>query len=90
MLVLAASLYPFYRVSVTVTPSLERKWRLQTRPKGDSWDIPIPFRIKEDDRAAGIAVFLHEYLWNKRIERAGVFTVESVEVNRIELSLIHI
>ncbi|MEM3957472.1 MAG: FtsX-like permease family protein [Thermoproteota archaeon] len=84
MLVLAASLYPFYRVSVTVTPSLERKWRLQTKPKGDSWDIPIPFRIKEDDRAAGMAVFLHEYLWNKRIERAGVFTVESVEVNKIE------
>ncbi|MEM2598490.1 MAG: FtsX-like permease family protein [Thermoproteota archaeon] len=84
VLVLAASLYPFYRVSVTVTPSLERKWRLQTKPKGDSWDIPIPFRIKEDDRAAGMAVFLHEYLWNKRIERAGVFTVESVEVNKIE------
>ncbi|MEM3424821.1 MAG: FtsX-like permease family protein [Thermoproteota archaeon] len=84
VLVLAASLYPFYKVSVTVTPSLERKWRLQTKPKGDSWDIPIPFRIKEDDRAAGMAVFLHEYLWNKRIERAGVFTVESVEVNKIE------
>ncbi|MEM3659192.1 MAG: FtsX-like permease family protein [Thermoproteota archaeon] len=84
VLVLAASLYPFYRVSVTVTPSLERKWRLQTKPKGDSWDIPIPFRIKEDDRAAGMAVFLHEYLWNKRIERAGVFAVESVEVNKIE------
>jgi len=84
ILVLAASLYPFYRISVTVTPSLERKWRLQTKPKGDSWDIPIPFRIKEDDRAAGMAVFLHEYLWNKRIERAGVFTVESVEVSKIE------
>ncbi len=84
VLVLAASLYPFYRVSVTVTPSLERKWRLQTKPKGDSWDIPIPFRIKEDDRAAGMAVFLHEYLWNKRIERAGVFTVESVDVDKIE------
>ncbi len=84
VLVLAASLYPFYRVSVTVTPSLERKWRLQTKPKGDSWDIPIPFRIKEDDRAAGMAVFLHEYLWNKRIERAGVFSIENVEVSKIE------
>ena len=83
-LVLAASLYPFYKVSVTVTPSLERKWRLQTKPKGDSWEIPIPFRIKEEDRAAGMAVFLQEYLWNKRIERAGVFTVESVDVNKIE------
>jgi hypothetical protein len=84
VLVLAASLYPFYKVSVTVTPSLERKWRLQTKPKGDSWEIPIPFRIKEEDRAAGMAVFLQEYLWNKRIERAGVFTVESVDVNKIE------
>lgn len=84
VMVLSASIYPFRKVSVTVTPSLERKWRLRTKPKGDSWGIPIPFRIKDAERAAGMAVFLQEYLWNKRIERAGTFTVESVEANKIE------
>jgi ABC-type antimicrobial peptide transport system permease subunit len=84
ILVLLASLYPFYKISAVVTPSLERKWRLPTKPKGDAWEIPIPFRVKDEEKAAGLAVFLREYLWNKRIERVGAFAVESVEVNKIE------
>lgn len=84
LIVLLASLYPMYKMSTIITPSLERKWRLPTKPKGDVWEIPIPFRVKDEEKAAGMAVFLHEYLWNKRIERAGVFTVENVETIRIE------
>jgi len=84
VMVLLASLYPLYRISILVTPSLERRWRLPTKPKGDLWDIPIPFRIKDDERAGGIAAFMREYLWNKRIERAGVFSVESVIASRTE------
>ncbi len=83
LMVLLASLYPLYRISILVTPSLERRWKLPTKPKGDLWDIPIPFRIKDDEKAAGIAAFMREYLWNKRIERAGVFSVESVDALRI-------
>ncbi len=82
VLVLVASLYPLYKISTLVTPSLERKWRIPTKPKGDEWDIPIPFRIKDDEKAGGIAVFVREYLWNNRIERTGVFTVETVDVSR--------
>jgi ABC-type antimicrobial peptide transport system permease subunit len=82
VLVLVASLYPLYKISTLVTPSLERKWRIPTKPKGDVWDIPIPFRIKDDEKAGGIAVFVREYLWNNRIERTGVFTVETVDVSR--------
>jgi len=82
VLVLVASLYPLYKISTLVTPSLERKWRIPTKPKGDEWDIPIPFRIKDDEKAGGIAVFVKEYLWNNRIERTGVFTVETVDVSR--------
>lgn len=84
LIVLLASLYPMYKMATIITPSLERKWRLPTKPKGDAWEIPIPFRVKDEEKAAGMAVFLHEYLWNKRIERAGGFTVEAVETNRIE------
>jgi len=81
-LVLVASLYPLYKISALVTPSLERKWRIPTKPQGDTWDIPIPFRIKDVEKAGGIAVFVREYLWNNRIERTGVFTVETVDVSR--------
>jgi len=81
-LVLIASLYPLYKISTLVTPSLERKWRIPTKPHGDEWDIPIPFRIKDDEKAGGIAVFVREYLWNNRIERTGVFTVETVDVSK--------
>jgi len=82
VLVLVASLYPLYRISTLVTPSLERRWRIPTKPKGDEWNIPIPFRIKDEEKAGGIAVFVREYLWNNRIERTGVFTVETVDISR--------
>jgi len=88
LLVLLASLYPMYRVALIVTPSLERRWRIESKPKGDIWDIPIPFRVKDERKAVGITVYLKEYLWNKRVERAGDFTVEDVSVKREDTSLV--
>ena len=88
VLVVLASVYPMYRVALIVTPSLERRWRIETKPKGDVWDIPIPFRVKDDEKAMGIAVFLREYLWNKRVERAGDFTVEEVSAIREEAAFV--
>jgi len=88
VLVLLASLYPMYKVALIVTPSLERRWRIETKPKGDLWEIPIPFRVKDDEKAMGIAAFLKEYLWNKRIERAENFTVEEVSAKRENSALV--
>lgn len=88
VLVLLASIYPMYRVALIVTPSLERRWRIETKPKGDVWDIPIPFRVKDEEKAMGIAVFLREYLWSKRIERAENFTVEEVSAKREDSALV--
>jgi len=87
VLVILASVYPMYRVALIVTPSLERRWRLETRPKGDVWEIPIPFRVKDEEKAMGIAAFLKEYLWNKRIERSEDFTVEDVSTSKQESTL---
>jgi hypothetical protein len=73
-MVLAASLYPFARVSKLVTPSLERRWRVPTKPRGDAWEIPLPFTFREEEMAAGLAAYLSEYLENRR-ERMGTFAV---------------
>lgn len=73
-MILAASLYPFAKVSRLVTPSLERKWRVPTKPRGDAWEIPLPFTFREEEMAAGLAAYLSEYLENKR-ERTGTFAV---------------
>jgi len=87
LMVLVASLYPLYKISILVTPSLERRWRIPTKPQADVWEIPIPFRIKDDEKAGGIAAFVREYLWNNRIERTGVFTVETVDTSRVESTM---
>jgi hypothetical protein len=73
-MVLAASLYPFARVSKLVTPSLERRWRVPTKPRGDVWEIPLPFTFREEEMAAGLVAYLSEYLENRR-ERMGTFAV---------------
>jgi len=84
LLVLVASIYPMYKVALLITPSLERRWRISTRPKGDEWEIPMPFRVKEEENLLGFIYFLREYLWNKRIERTGVFSVEDLSASKEE------
>ncbi|MGC9014593.1 MAG: M28 family peptidase [Thermoproteota archaeon] len=86
-MVLLASLYPLYKVSSLVTPSLERKWKLSTKPKDDQWEIPFPFRIRDKEKVAGFMIFMYEYLYNKRIERAEVFTVKDLSIYKTETSI---
>jgi len=58
--VLLASLYPSIRISRTVTPSLERKWKVASKPKDDIWEIKMPLRVKETE-VLGTLAFLQEY-----------------------------
>ena len=58
--VMASSLYPLLKAAKMVTPSLERKWRITTKPVGDEWDIPLPFRAEEHEIPA-ILEFMREY-----------------------------
>jgi len=59
--VLASIAYPFAKVARLVTPSLERKWRITTRPSGDEWEIPLPYIAASPKDAQGILEYLHEY-----------------------------
>jgi len=57
---LAASTYPAFSASRLVTPSLERKWKLPTKPRGDEWEIPLLMRAHRDE-ALGFLRYLREY-----------------------------
>ena len=81
-LVMMASAYPFLKVAQLVTPSLERKWKIPTKPKGNRWEIPLPFTFRERSFVIGLSAFLKEFLEAHKAERAGVFSVieDSVEI----------
>jgi len=61
LVVLSASIYPILTTSKMVAPSLERKWELPTKPKGDEWGVPVPLALESRREAYGILWYLHEY-----------------------------
>jgi len=69
--VILSTLYPFLKVSKLVTPSLERKWKIPTRPVGDEWDIPMPFIFPSKVEVEGLLRYLKEYFEAYRIEASG-------------------
>lgn len=73
-----SSLYPAYKASKLVTPSLERAWRIPTRPKGDEWIIPLPFIIRMEE-LGGIIEYMKEYFQAHSTERAGIFWVRDLQ-----------
>jgi len=58
---LISSIYPLYKASRLVVPSLERKWRIATKPVGDKWSIPMPFFTSSIEEVEGILAFLREF-----------------------------
>ena len=59
---LAASVYPAVKAGRMVTPSLERKWKIKTKPRGDEWMIPLPFFANSREEARGVMAFIKEYM----------------------------
>lgn len=53
-----ASAYPAWVASRLVTPSLERAWKIPTKPLRDLWEIPLPFYAVKDEAEA-----ILEYIW---------------------------
>jgi len=58
---LLGALFPSISAYKKVTPSLKRKWELPTKPKGDFWQIPLPFRFPTKKEAVGILFFFKEF-----------------------------
>ncbi|MEM2616682.1 MAG: FtsX-like permease family protein [Thermofilaceae archaeon] len=60
--VLLSSVYPAYKAAKLITPSLERKWKPPTKPRGDRWEVPLPFVTRTVDEAKAMVVFVAELL----------------------------
>jgi ABC-type antimicrobial peptide transport system permease subunit len=80
--IIIASIYPLYKTSKMVTPSLERVWRVPTKPKGDEWSIPFPFVAVSEEEALGILAFIGEFLHSHIGERSPKFSVKNLSFER--------
>jgi len=66
-----------------VTPSLERAWKIPTKPEGDEWSIPLPFKV-EVDELNGVLAYMMEYFKIHSTERAGVFWIRDLQYSEKE------
>lgn len=78
---LAGSIYPMSVASRVVTPSMERKWRTDTKPIGDLWEIPLPFSTTNVREVEGILKFLYEYFSTHTGETLDPFIVTSYSIS---------
>ncbi|MEM3945376.1 MAG: M28 family peptidase [Candidatus Micrarchaeia archaeon] len=78
---LLAMLYPIYLASKLVTPSLERRWKISTKPKGNVWDIPLPFSLTEEREVEAVYLFLEEFFKAHTSETPDPFIVRSVKTD---------
>ena len=76
-ILLLSTLYPARLASRLVTPSLEKVWKVPTKPVGDEWTIPLPFIIAEDSEAQSLRSYLVEYLKTHGGE-AEIFTAQGL------------
>lgn len=69
--ILLSTLYPTVKASKIVTPSLERKWKITTKPKGNEWEIPLPFSATSKEEVYGILNYVNEYFKTQMLERGA-------------------
>ncbi len=76
--VLSATIYPVFKASKMALPSLRRKWEYPTKPKGDEWIIPLPFKITTLKELYGALYYLYEYIKEFTSPDLGSFVVEKI------------
>jgi len=80
--VVLSSIYPAFLSSRLVTPSLERAWRIPTKPVGDIWGIPLPFITSSEAETMGTIRYLNEYLIQHEIPDAPVFMATNIKMDK--------
>jgi hypothetical protein len=73
---LLSVLYPMHIASRMVNPSLERIWRIESKPMGNHWTISLPFVVNHHDELTGMLQFAREFLGHHYGERTGAFAIE--------------
>jgi len=80
-----STIYPMIVASKIVTPSLERRWRIPTKPVGDEWTIPLPFFPTDENEARGILEFVKEYFEHHMSPIAPDFSVSTINLFKTEI-----
>ncbi|MEM1554572.1 MAG: FtsX-like permease family protein [Thermoproteota archaeon] len=75
---LAAAAYPSFIASRVATPSLERRWRFKTKPKGNEWYIPLLIGVSTVEESRGLLAYLHEYYEGMGAVKEGVHMVKEL------------
>ncbi len=76
---LAAVLYPSTLAAKIITPSLERKWKPPTKPRGNRWEIPLPVSVPSEEEVRGMLAYLYEYYSGAGAVKEGVHVVRELE-----------
>ncbi|RLE80526.1 MAG: hypothetical protein DRJ51_05665 [Thermoprotei archaeon] len=66
--IILAGIYPSIKASTFVTPSLERKWAIPTKPMGNEWYVPLPITITNEKIAYGMLSYVAEYIKGVALE----------------------
>ena len=75
---LSSSLYPARIAAAMITPSLERRWKPPTKPRGGVWELPLPLSLPSLDEAKGLIEFLKEYYEGAGAQKPA-FTVRRID-----------
>lgn len=78
VVVVLSSILPITKASSLVTPSMERVWRIPTKPSEKLWDIPLPFVTSTREETLGVVSYVEEYLSGHVGERAPDFTIRNL------------
>lgn len=83
LVVLASTAYPMVKASRLVTPSLERRFRLRMKPRGEEMTVAMPF-VATGDEVPAILAFMKEYMEGLKVEHAGPFSTLDIPVYKEE------
>jgi len=76
---LVSSLFAMLKAASLATPSLERVWRMETKPVGDQWGIPLPIVIDSEETASRLAKYLYEFMNTHRGE-SPIFSTKEISI----------
>jgi ABC-type antimicrobial peptide transport system permease subunit len=82
---LLSTIIPSYKASAIVTPSLERRWKISTKPINGEWSITLPLTL-EDKETKSIILFLSEFFKAYTVEGPN-FVVREINVNPQDLAI---
>ena len=57
-----STLYPMYIASQLANPSLERSWKITSKPIQEVWEVPLPFQLTDEKDVDGLIRFLKEFM----------------------------